>query len=64
MRNVRLIVSRQIGHFVNSLAQFKQVAMCPQSINAQFASASKHTLHASSEFDAVDDSAGIVDEDR
>lgn len=58
---MRLIVSRQIGHLLNNFAQFKQEAICPHSINAQLASASKQILQASSQEPAgfAEDSEGI-----
>ena len=61
MRNVRFIVSRQTGHLVNNLAQLRHDTIWPHSINAQLASASKQTLHVSSEFNADDDSRDVFD---
>ena len=49
-----MIVSRQIGHLLNNFAQLRHEAICPHSINAQLASASKQILHASAGDAAVE----------
>ena len=58
------MVSRQIGHLLSNFAQFKHEAICPHSMKAQLASASRQILQASAGEAAGSDEATFDEIER